>query len=173
MSRTITRRQLLRGIGAGAALAGIAPLGRAIASTGAPCRFLIVLDGNGIEPRAFLSPSARAALDEGAVDGGVGDKRWWYRSYRHDSVLDVDSGDLSEAPSLAGLAEFSLVDRATTLFGLSSRITGGGHSAHHGALSSTRTLSGRAGGQTIDAFLAGLESVRGETPFEAIRMNVG
>ncbi|MEM9074590.1 MAG: DUF1552 domain-containing protein, partial [Myxococcota bacterium] len=47
------------------------------------------------------------------------------------------------------------------------------HSAHHGALSSTRTLSGRAGGQTIDAFLAGLESVRGETPFEAIRMNVG
>lgn len=168
-----SRRQFLRSAAAGAALASAAPLHRALAAGSGPCRFLFVLEGNCYEPRTILSPEARAVLDDGAVEGDVGGQRWWYNRYRHDTVLDIATPDLASAPGLAGLEEFGMVDRATAIFGLSSRIVGGGHSAYHGALSSRRTLSGRAGGQTIDAYLAGLESVRGDTPFEAIRMNVG
>lgn len=170
----IGRRTFLGGLAAGLATASMAPWGRRVAASGGtPCRFLFVLEGNCYEPRTILAPSARAALDGGAASEAIGSARWWYRRYRHDTVLDIAEGDLAMAPALGGLDEFGVADRATAIFGLSSRIIGGGHSGYHGALSSTRTLSGRAGGITIDAYLAGLAQVRGETPFEATRLNVG
>ena len=170
---SLSRRNLLKAAAAGLAVTALEPLGRVLADGTTPCRFLFVLEGNCYEPRTILAPSAREALDDGAVSEPIGSARWWYRRYRHDSVLEIDSADLAMAPALAGLDEFGVANEATAIFGLSSRVIGGGHSGYHGALSSTRTLSGRAGGQTIDAYLAALESVRGETPFEAIRMNVG
>lgn len=172
MSR-ISRRQLLRGAAAGAAVASIAPFRRAFAAGDGPCRFLFVLEGNCFEPRTMLAPSARAVLDDGAAGSAIDSKRWWYRDYRHDLVLDVPAPDLADAPALGALRDVGLADQATAIFGLSSRVIGGGHSGYHGALSSTRTLSGLAGGQTIDAYLAEVEAVRRETAFEAIRMNVG
>ncbi|MFK7989111.1 MAG: DUF1552 domain-containing protein [Sandaracinaceae bacterium] len=171
--KPFTRRTFLASLAAGAATAAIAPWRRASAAEGDPCRFLFVLEGNCYEPRTILAPSARAVLDDGAASGPIGDQRWWYRTYQHDSMLEVASPDLAMAPALGALADHGLVDQTTAIFGLSSRIIGGGHSGYHGALSCTRTLSGRAGGQTIDAYLAGLEAVRGETPFEAVRLNVG
>ncbi len=172
MSR-ISRRRFLGGVAAGAALASLSPFRPARAAGGRACRFLIVLEGNCYEPRCLLAPSARAALDAGAASSPIGESRWWYRSYRHDAPLSIDDGDLAMAPALAGLEEHGVADRATAIFGLSSRVVGGGHTAFHGALSSTRTLSGRAGGQTIDAWLASQATVRGETPFDAVRLNVG
>ena len=171
--KPIARRTFLGGLAAGVATTALAPWRRVSASGGAPCRFLFVLEGNCYEPRTILAPSARSVLDDGAASGPIGGARWWHRSYRHDTVLDVEGSDLAMAPALGALADQGLVDQTTAIFGLSSRIIGGGHSGYHGALSCTRTLSGRAGGQTIDAYLAGLEAVRGETPFEAVRLNVG
>src|SRR6185295_18093326 len=58
------------------------------------------------------------------------------------------------------------------LFGLSSRITGGGHSAFHGVLSSTRTVGGSPGGPTIDAHLGALPAVRLTTPYDVVRVGM-
>jgi Protein of unknown function (DUF1552) len=56
--------------------------------------------------------------------------------------------------------------------GLSSLITGGGHSTFHGALSCTRSAATAPGGITIDAWLAAQPGVRGATPFDAVRLGV-
>lgn len=150
---------------------------RAFAQTPAP-RFLIVVEGNGFEPASVLCDSARAALDQ-IMSDPVATSRWWYRRYRHESVMDVSSPDLGQSQFLRNqmntefplepLAERGLIEKSTVLLGLSSRITGGGHSAKHGALASARTLGGKPGGQTIDAYLASLPQVRRITPFDAIR----
>ncbi|HJL20716.1 MAG TPA: DUF1552 domain-containing protein, partial [Polyangiaceae bacterium LLY-WYZ-15_(1-7)] len=114
----------------------------------------------------------RAAVDE-TLESPVGDARWWYRRYRHDRPLVLDAPDLATAPALGALAEHGLADQATVLLGLSSRIIGGGHSGYHGALTSTRTVRGRAAGQSIDALLATLDDVRRDTPFDAFRVGIG
>ena len=172
---TFDRRTFLRAalLGGGAALLAPRALRRARAAEGG-CRFLFVVEGNGYEPVTVLSSEARRALDGGALDGGaVGSDRWWHRRYRHDAPLDVPTADLGTARSLAALADQGLVDQATVLLGLSSQIIGGGHSGQHGVLSSTRTIGGRPAGQTIDALLAALPQVRGESPFDAVRVGVG
>jgi hypothetical protein len=171
---TWTRRDFLRAglVGGGAALA--APWARHLArAEGSECpRYLFVVEGNGFEPVTVLCDSARSALD-GAMAAPVGSERWWYGRYRHDSPLELDTPDLASAISLGALADHGMVDQATVLLGLSSRIVGGGHSGQHGALSSTRTIAGRPGGVTIDAHLAALPAVRQDTPFDAIRVGVG
>lgn len=134
-----------------------------------PKRFLIVLEGNGFEPVTLLSQDARAALNA-TLEQPLSTERWWHRRYRHNSPI-ISAGSLNTAPALTGLGD--LESEATALFGLSSKIAGGGHSSLHGALSSARSTGGAPGGETIDAWLARQESVRGASPYDAIRLGVG
>ena len=125
----------------------------------------------------MLCDEARSAIDE--TSSSVGNRRWWPNLYRHDTPLVLDTpnmgvGSLLGADfPLAPLATHGLIDRSNVLLGLSSRIVGGGHSGQHGALSSSRTIGGRPGGPTIDAWLGALPEVRRDTPFAAIRLGVG
>ena len=134
-----------------------------------PRRFLFVVEGNGLEPVTLLSDAARAVL-EGTLEAPLEGARWWHQRYRHDQVLRVRD-TLSSAPALTNLGD--LENEATVVLGLSSKIAGGGHSALHGALSSARSTGGAPGGITIDAWLAKQQSVRGLSPYDAIRLGVG
>ncbi len=164
-----TRRNWLKtmGLGAGgAALFGPLLTRFAHAQPVAQPRFLFVVEGNCFEPITMLGDPARAALD-GSMANPLDGARWWYTRYAHDASLTI-AGGLETAPALAGLGE--LAQRAAVLYGLSSKITGGGHSAQHGVLASARTTAGRAGGQTIDAWLAAQPAVRQQAPFDALRL---
>ena len=166
------RRDFLR-VAAGAAAATALPLGQRVRAEGSDCpRYLFIVEGNGFEPVTLLSNTARAALDE-TLSSPVGSSRWWPNRYRHGAPIVLDTPDLGTAPALGPLAEEGLVGSATAVFGLSSRIVGGGHSGYHGSLASARTIGGKPGGPTIDAHLAALGTVRQETPFDALRVGVG
>lgn len=171
MTRTYSRRSWLRNVGLGAGAALVAPfLHRvALADHGPVTRFLFLVEGNGFEPVTMLGDASRAAIDP-TLASPIGAQRWWARGYRHEAMVVVD-GDLPTAPALGPLTGFH--DRAAVLFGLSSKITGGGHSAFHGALASARTVAKAPGGPTIDAWLSAQPSVRGQTPFDAVRLGVG
>ena len=75
---SLTRRRLLQGFGT---LAGASLLGpfvhQALATGAGACRFVIVVEGNCIEPLALLSTSARAAIDAQAT-GSTAGLRWMY-----------------------------------------------------------------------------------------------
>jgi len=88
-------------------------------------------------------------------------------------VSERDLGDAMALDSLkANGPDPSLVADSLVLHGLSSKVTGGGHTTHHGALSCTRSGPGRPGGPTIDAVLAALPQVRGSAPFDAVRLGI-
>lgn len=164
-----TRRQFVKGLGFGVAAALLTPFYRSLQAAGNGCRrFVIFVEGNGIEPANFLSDAARSDLEaSGASIDGV---RHLYRGYQHDSPITTMSSGLSTAPSLGSLTD--LEDQAAVVLGLSSKITGGGHSTECGALSSTRSPSGSPSGPTIDHHLSLLDSVRASTPFQAVRLGV-
>lgn len=168
------RRSFLRSAALGTGAAFLAPLMNRLvrANETGSCRFVFVVEGNGFEPVTVLSNSARSALD-GTMSEPIGSKRWWFRDYAHDSPMVLDTPDLDTARSLGALGREGLIDQTTVLLGLSSKVVGGGHSAFHGALSSTRTVGGAPGGQTIDAYLAEIPAIRGDLPFDAIRLGVG
>lgn len=183
MSRGMSRREFLKRVAWAGGVSGLtlgvgaplfAPLLRqATADDPAmPRRFVIVVEGNCVEPVNMLSPMARAVVEErstGALEG----QRWFYRAYSHASTLSVDDGDLDAAPSLSALGgDESIVDRSAVLLGLSSKITGGGHSTSSGALSCTRATPAKAGGQTIDAWLGLQPSVRSGSPFDVLRLGM-
>jgi hypothetical protein len=90
--------------------------------------------------------------------------------------LIVEGSDFATAPALGGVVgeagETDLSPHTAVLFGLSSKIIGGGHSGNHGVLSSSRSSSAAPGGITIDAHLAALPQVRGVSPFDAVRLGV-
>lgn len=128
-------------------------------------RFVFFVEGNGFEPVTVLSPSARAAIDA-TMTAPIGAQRYWSRTYRHTTVLQT-SGDLAQASSLQDLG--ALAAKTVVLLGLSSKITGGGHSAYHGVLSSRRSAAGQPTGETIDAHLSRLANLSG-TAFPAYRL---
>lgn len=167
---TWTRRNFLKTAALGTAGALMAPFYRSLyAQATGPKRYVIFVEGNGIEPRNFLSPATAAALEGAGAD--LNGQRYLYKSYQHDTPVIARSAGLSGAPSLGGLGS-DLETRASVLLGLSSKITGGGHSTEAGALSSTRSPSGAPSGPTIDHYLARLDAVRNRTPFEAVRLGV-
>ncbi|MEZ4320458.1 MAG: DUF1552 domain-containing protein [Myxococcota bacterium] len=173
---SLTRRRLLAGLGFGAGAALLNPFFRqAFANGPTPCRFVIVVEGNCIEPVALMSTSARAAIDA-ASTGSTAGRRWMYDRYGHASPLLVPAGDLGTAPALdpllPGSTGVDLTNRSAVLLGLSNTITGGGHSTHFGALSCSRSRPSRAAGQTIDAWLAAQPGIRQQTPFDAVRVGV-
>ena len=174
----LTRRSFLKqaGLGAGAVMAMPWLKHRALAQDAIPRRFVLVLEGNAIEPINVLTDGARSAI-ESAPGGGTITGRWFHREYP-DEVVTVDAtDDFESGPALGALkgeaGEASLVDKSAVVLGLSSLVTGGGHSAHHGALGCSRSSPASPGGITIDAYLSKLDSVRQGSPFEALRVGVG
>ena len=163
----INRRTLLRLLGTAAGAALLSPmltrLGRA--DTPRYPRFVFFVEGNGYEPVTVLSPSTRVALDA-TLAAPIGTSRYWPERYRHTSVIET-SGDLDQAIALQDLGP--LAAKTAVLLGLSSKITGGGHTAYHGVLSATRTAGARPSGETIDAHLSQLPQVTG-TAFDALRL---
>lgn len=167
------RRALVRGLGVAAGGALLAPLAARLAHAGSlPRRFVLIVEGNGFEPITMLASRARSAIDATA-SSAIGTDRWWYRKYRHDAPLVVDATDFETAPALQPIVDAGLSDRTAVILGLSSKITGGGHSASHGALSSSRTAGSAPGGPTIDAYLAALPDVARDAPYPALRLGVG
>lgn len=165
-----TRRQFMKAAGAGMAGALFLPFYRQIfAMDGAPKRVVIFVEGNGTEPRNLLSSAAASAL---SAAGGDPDVRHLYRSYAHDDVLEIANSGLASAPSLSGLAQDSLESKSAVLLGLSSKITGGGHSTETGALSCARSPAGSPTDLTIDHWLASRNEIRKGTPFAAVRLGV-
>jgi hypothetical protein len=134
-------------------------------------RFLFVVEGNCYEPVTVLDPDTRVAINATANKPITGE-RWWYQRYGHDKPIIVPSTKFAETPALPSIASLGLASQTAVLFGLSSRITGGGHTAYHGVLSSARTVGGSPGGQTIDAYLGALPAVRLQTPYDVVRVGM-
>jgi hypothetical protein len=163
----LERRTLLKLLGTGAGAALLAPLLTRLGHADTPTdpRFVFFVEGNGFEPVTVLTPSTRAALDA-SMAAPIGTARYWPRNYRHTSPIET-SGDLDQAPALQDLG--TLASKAAVVLGLSSKITGGGHTGYHGVLSSTRTSGARPSGETIDAHLA-RNPLLGGTAFDALRL---
>jgi hypothetical protein len=165
----LTRRQFVKGLGFGVAASLFLPFYRSIYAAGASCRrYVIFVEGNGIEPANFMPIATRQALEAAGADlNGV---RHSYRAYQHDAPIVTMNAGISTAPSLGSLSD--LEGQSAVLLGLSSNITGGGHSTEAGALSCTRSPAGSPSGETIDHHLSALQSVRMGTPFQAVRLGV-
>jgi len=194
---SIDRRAFMQalGLGAGAACLGSSlPRAWAQAAPGAPRRFVFVIEGSGLEPGKFLTPAARAAIEDQATgpllchrviqcsdawdaSGLVPLDPAMNQLYGHDAPLIVDGDPLSSAGTLGALAAGewgpSLEAKSAVVLGLSSLVTGGGEATYGGALSCTRSGPKGPAGQSIDALLASLPSVRRNTPFDALRLGIG
>ena len=160
--KPISRRTLLHSAAAGAGAALFAPLMReARAQAGVPARLVIVVECNGIYPVAFLSATARAALGGSAIGSNI-----MFSDRYPTSAMTLTGDALGSALCLGPLKTggLNLENRAAVALGLSSTITGGGHSSGTGALSSA--VDGSA--ITIDAALA--PRLKRGAPFEAIRL---
>jgi len=173
---SITRRRLLAGLGLGAGASFLSPLFRQAMAYGVPARrFVFVVEGNCIEPACMMSAETVAAIDAQATASIIG-QRWAYRDYGHSSPIEVAAGEMGTATALDPLLDdgsgVDLTERSAVVLGLSSTITGGGHSTHFGALSSSRSRASRPAGQTIDAWLASQADVTADTPFDAVRVGV-
>jgi hypothetical protein len=168
-----TRRSLLRAIAAGAGGAMLLPIMSRLTSAGPSkvARFLFIVEGNCYEPVTVLDPNTLAAINASTKYPITG-LRWWYDNYRHTAPLIVPTTQFDQTIALTSLATAGVASQTAVVFGLSSRITGGGHSAFHGALSSSRTVGSSPGGQTIDAHLGALPAVRLTTPYDVVRVGM-
>lgn len=169
---SLSRRSLLKAVAGGAGAFALLPILEQITRAGgaAPRRFLIVVEGNCYEPITVRDKKTLDQLNAHSNGAKVDDLRWWFQQTTHTSPLIVDDTQFDTTLALPALATEGLAKKAAVLFGLSSRITGGGHTAYHGVLSSSRTVGGIPGGKTIDAYLAELPAVRGMTPYDAVRV---
>lgn len=172
---SLTRRALLRRVAAGAGGTLLLPLLSRLTHA-APVktpRFVFIVEGNCYEPITVLDPGmAMTAINQTATPKITAADRWWYSRYGHKSPLVIPSTQFGNTKALGAIAGSGLSAQTAVLFGLSSRITGGGHSALHGVLSSTRSAGGQPGGPTIDAALSAVPGVRGQTPYDAVRLGV-
>lgn len=154
-------------MGAGALLFG--PLIRhALAEAPLPRRFVLVVEGNALEPTTLVSPQTRAAI--AAQASGDVSGRWFYNRYRHTAPIIVD-GDLNAARILDPLGE-DLTPHAAAILGLSSKIAGGGHTTYAGALSCARATPASPGGETFDVWLSRQAAVVGDAPFDVVRLGL-
>jgi len=173
------RRTFLAGLGASAvATAGLRPW-RARAQATTPKRFVFVLSGNGYDANITMSAPIRQFIGD-SRGYPVDDAYWWGSGYSAGYYAEdrtsphVIDGALAGAPGLRSFEAAGLLDQCAMVYGLSSMVTGGGHSASHGVLASARTIAGRPGGETIDHYLARLDTIRGtgegRAPLSAIRV---
>ena len=138
-----------------------------------PKRFVIVVAGNGIESHLLATPelSQAVALEGGSLDG----LRYNFnREYGHTAPLIVENEDLSRAPALSALSEgdIDLRSQSAVIYGLSSKVAGGGHGSGYGALSSSASRGGVPTGISIDAWLSQAPQVATGHPFAAVRLGV-
>ena len=177
-SSSLRRRAFLKaGVAAGLGM-GALPWRGARADVPAsltPRRYVFVIEGNGVDPVALLSQTARSTLDS-SLSEPVGARRWWYNSYQHQTPLVIPNANLSDAPSLGALAgtatTTALDEKAMVVYGLSNKIAGGGHYTYSGALACARAIGANPSHMTIEALLASLPQVRQGTPFDAIRLGI-
>ena len=97
--------------------------------------------------------SQAVALEGGSLDG----LRYNFnREYGHTAPLIVENEDLSRAPALSALSEgdIDLRSQSAVIYGLSSKVAGGGHGSGYGALSSSASRGGVPTGISIDAWLS-------------------
>jgi hypothetical protein len=168
------RRRFLQALGLGAGATLLGPLIHRAVADGATCRrFVIVVEGNGVYANSFLSDAARSAIEAAGADP-IGDERVIHRGYRHDSPIEVTGDSLSTALCLGSLAPdasgVSLENRAAVVYGLSSKVSGGGHSSYFGALGCYRGSATTPAGPTIDSVLAYQNA--GNAPFDAVRLGI-
>lgn len=168
------RRTFIKSLGLGVAGSLFLPFHQSVFSANENCKRLVIfIEGNGVEGRNFLTSATEAAL--AAVGTDISATRHLYWDYKHDAPEIVGASGLSGAPSLGSLATnngFALEDHAAVVLGLSSKITGGGHTTGTGALGCTRSLIGSPAGVTIDEYLSLDAGLRGETPFQVVRLGV-
>jgi hypothetical protein len=171
---SLTRRAMLRRIAAGAGGALLLPLMSRLVKSAPPYapRFVFIVEGNCYEPITVLDPATLAAINMTAKQQVTADDRWWFSKVGHSTPLITPSTQFANTKALGAIATNGLSGDTAVLLGLSSRITGGGHSAFHGVLSSTRTVGGQPNGPTIDAALATVPLVRGQAPYDAVRLGV-
>lgn len=169
-----TRRNFLTtsGLLAGASVFGGATLGsRPSRAAGSPRRVVIFLEGNGIRPACMRDPETLETLE-----GIAGKPIESVRDYAHDETILTMGAPLGATRALGSLAAYddqiSLEDRAAVVLGLSATYLGGGHSTDFGALTADRSVNGPAAA-TIETLLSTIPEVRGNTPFDAIRIGVG
>ena len=167
---------MLRALAAGAGGAALVPIMSRLTRAGNPtvARFLFVVEGNCYEPVTVLDPTTLAQINLSASTPVTPGERWWYDRLQPPEAHhrgDGEGAQLAQAPAL-GAFTGALAASTAVLLGMSSRITGGGHTGYHGVLSSTRTVGGSPGGQTIDAYLAAVPAVRGQTPYDAVRVGM-
>lgn len=169
---SLSRRALLRGLAAGAGGALLLPLMSKLTKAAPPAtpRFVFIVEGNCYEPATVLDPQAMTEINKSASKQITTSDRWWYSQYGHNTPLVVPSTQFTNTKALGAIEANGLAAKSAVLLGLSSRITGGGHSAFHGVLSSTRTVGGLPSGPTIDAALAAVPAVRGTAPYDAVRL---
>lgn len=173
----MNRRAFLKTAGFGAGASILLPVMnhiRAEVPGAVPRRFVIVVEGNGIEPHNFVSDAAVAALaaSGAAVDRGT---RHPNREYVHTSPIEVASSGLASAPALGSLADASgpsLEEHALVLLGLSSQVSGGGHTSHFGALSCAPAQASVPTAATIDHVLGQVPGVGMLTPFDVVRLGM-
>ena len=166
----LTRRTFLGGLGLGAASTLFSPFLHALDPAGTrPRRFVVFVEGNGIEPRAFLSKATLVAL-EALKKSPITARYPYLRDYRQDAALPVLESGLHTASALETLG--AMASNSAVLLGLSSKVAGGGHSTNYGALSCTKAYKSPTA-PSIDAVLSSYKSVRQGAPFDAIRLGVG
>ena len=174
---TMKRRNFLATLGLGVGAPLLAPLFTSILraqenNSTLPRRFVLFVEGNGLEANAVVPPNVWSAIE---AAGGTR-RRYAYTGYDHESALEIEGAALGDAKSLSSLKgdanNISLEDKSALVLGLSSKIAGGGHSTGHGALSSTRMRKVGPGGPTIDAVLSTAPLIKDLTPFRAIRLGV-
>ena len=129
---SLSRRRLLQslGLGAGALMLGPRFLRHAAAEDSAPRRFVFVVEGNGFVPKVPLTtrpgaPRHRTEQPIGKTGGGLEIHPYRTAPHRHTRPRPGHSPWRARRPRLT--------DRASVIYGLSSRNVGGGHSGRHGA----------------------------------------
>lgn len=172
----MNRRSCLQALGLGAGASILFPLLRKLGAQSEPTvpRFVFVVEGNGVNPGNFLSPLAREAINEAGGSVAEGD-RVINRSYGHESLIEVAAASLQSALALASLGAQggeSLEAHSLVTLGLSSKVSGGGHTGNYGALSCAPSRVRLPSMPTIDHLLANVQAVREATPFDALRLGI-
>jgi hypothetical protein len=170
----LSRRALLRGLAGSAGGFALLPIMSRLTRANPPptMRFVFIVEGNCFEPGTLLDPATMASINASARGPITGTPRWWSFSYNHKTPIITQGTAFDQTPAGGPITANGLASDTAVLFGLSSRITGGGHSALHGTLSSYRSVGGVPGGPTIDGVLASIPAVRGQTPYSAVRLGV-
>lgn len=153
----LTRRNLL-------AASLFTPFMRAAwADTGTPARVVIVVEGNSFYPSNVMSAVTRTALGKPAHAPG---ESTFSTGYGAGTPLLVDDSQLGAASALTPLRTAGLEGKSAVVLGLSSQVTGGGHSTGRGAL----TCSRGGAGASIDTVLGA--KMKKTTPFDVLRVGV-